>query len=53
MANIKSLEADKRNILKNLDPVEMEAYIKKLISDLYEAFLLNDIETLKTSKELI
>lgn len=53
MVNINSLETEKKVLLKNLNPLEMEVYLKNLINNLYEAFLNNDTEKALTSKECI
>lgn len=39
MANINSIERDKRNIIKIFKPSEMDSYITALTTVLYESFL--------------
>lgn len=51
--NLNKINETKKDILKNLNPVEMELYIKKLISNLYEAFINQDTDRALASKELI
>jgi len=51
--NLTKINETKKDILKNFNPVEMEAYIKSLISNLYEAIINNDSDKALASKELI
>lgn len=51
--DLTKINETKKDILKNFKPVEMEAYIKSLISNLYEAFINNDSDKALASKELI
>ena len=53
MVNIRSLENDKANIIKNFKPVEMESYITSLVTILYEAFLEHDLDKCSSAKKLI
>lgn len=53
MVNFNKLETEKKDILKNLNPMEMEFYLRNLISNLYESFINNDTEKALTSKECI
>lgn len=53
MANIKSIENEKKEIIRNFKPSEMEAYIKSLITILYESFLEQDLEKCSSAKRLI
>lgn len=51
--DLTKINETKKDILKNFKPVEMEVYIKSLISNLYEAFINNDSDKALASKELI
>ena len=51
--DLTKINETKKDILKNFNPVEMEAYIKSLISNLYEAIINNDSDKALASKELI
>ena len=51
--NINQIQKERKDILYNLNPYEMEAYIKILINRLYESFLEQDLEKALASKKLI
>lgn len=51
--NLNQIEKEKKEIIANFKPYEMEAYLKSLISNLYEAYLEQDSEKALTSKKLI
>lgn len=51
--NIDKINNTKKEIIKNFNPVEMEAYIKSLISNLYDSFINRDLNKALASKELI
>lgn len=51
--NLDKINNTKKEIIKNFAPVEMEAYIKSLISNLYESFIKQDYDKALASKELI
>lgn len=53
MANINSIERDKRNIIKNFKPSEMDSYITALTTVLYESFLKKDFNKCSSIKKLI
>ena len=53
MVSLRSLENDKANIIKNLKPYEMKAYIQYNVNRLYEAFLEHNEETALASKRNI
>lgn len=44
MVNVNSIERDKKQIIKNFNPEEMEAYLKSLVNLYYESFLTQDKE---------
>lgn len=44
MVNVNSIERDKKQIIKNFKPEEMEAYLKSLVNLYYESFLTQDKE---------
>lgn len=51
--NLNKINESKKQIIKNLNPSEMESYIKSLIANLYEAFIEHDSDKAIASKELI
>lgn len=53
MANINSIERDKKNIIKNFKPSEMDSYISALTTVLYESFLKKDFNKCFSIKKLI
>ena len=53
MVNLKTLEKEKKNIIKNFKPEEMESYLKSLITVLYESFLEHDLDKCFSAKKLI
>lgn len=53
MANINSIERDKKNIIKNFKPSEMDSYITALTTVLYESFLKKDFNKCSSIKKLI
>ena len=53
MVNIHSIEKDKNKVIAELKPYEMEAYLKYLINNLYEAFIEHDEEKALANKEAI
>lgn len=53
MANINSIERDKKNIIKNFKPSEMDSYITALTTVLYESFLKKDFNKCFSIKKLI
>ena len=53
MVTLRSLENDKANIIKNLKPYEMKAYIEYNVNRLYEAFLEGNEEIALASKRNI
>ena len=53
MVNLKSIEKEKQNIIKNFKPEEFEAYLKSLVSLYYEAYLNQDREKHLTAEKLI
>ena len=53
MVTINVIEKNKNNIVKDLKPYEMEAYIKYLINVLYESFIEHDKERCLKVKSLI
>ena len=53
MVSLRSLENDKSNIIKNLKPYEMKAYIQYNVNRLYEAFLEHNEEIALASKRNI
>ena len=53
MANLSSIERDKKNIIKDLKPSEMEAYLKTLIANLYDSFIDGNEKKALASKKLI
>ena len=53
MVNLRSLENDKANIIKNLKPYEMKAYINYNVNRLYEAYLEGNEEIALASKRNI
>lgn len=44
MANVNSIERQKKNIIRNFKPEEMTAYLETLVSLYYETFLEQDLE---------
>lgn len=44
MVNVNSIERNKKQIIKNFNPEEMEAYLKSLVNLYYESFLTQDKE---------
>ena len=53
MVNLKTIEKEKKNIIKNFKPEEMESYLKTLITVLYESFLEHDLDKCSSAKKLI
>jgi len=53
MVNLKTIEKEKKNIIKNFKPEEMESYLKSLITVLYESFLEHDLDKCSSAKKLI
>ena len=53
MANINSIENEKRNIIKNFKPSEMKSYITSLITILYESVLEEDYNKCISTNKLI
>ena len=53
MVSLRSLENDKANIIKNLKPYEMKAYINYNVNRLYEAYLEGNEEIALASKRNI
>lgn len=53
MANINSIERDKKNIIKNFKPSEMDSYITALTTVLYESFLKKDFNKCSSINKLI
>ena len=53
MNNIKTIENEKKNIIKKFKPEEMEAYIKSLVAVLFESYLAQDFEKCSSAKQLI
>ena len=53
MATINSLEKDKRNALKRLEPNEMKVYIKTLVNELYDGFIEHNEDKALHSMKLI
>lgn len=53
MVSLRSLENDKANIIKNLNPYEMKAYINYNVNRLYEAYLEGNEEIALASKRNI
>lgn len=51
--NLNQMQKERKELLNNLNPFEMEAYIKILINRLYESFIEQDIEEVLASKKLI
>lgn len=51
--NLDKINNTKKEIIRSFSPAEMEAYIKSLISNLYEAFINLDTDKALASKELI
>ena len=51
--NLNQMQKERKELIENLKPYEMEVYIKGLINNLYEAFLEQDSEKALASKELI
>ena len=51
--NINQIQKERKDIIYNLNPYEIEAYIKILINRLYESFLEQDLEKALASKKLI
>ena len=44
MATIRSIEKEKRNIIRNFKPEEMSAYLETLVALYYETYLEQDLE---------
>ena len=44
MATIRSIEKEKKDIIKNFKPEEMTAYLENLVAVYYESFLEQDLE---------
>ena len=53
MVSLKSLENEKKDIIKNLKPYEMKAYINYNVNRLYEAYLEGNEEVALASKKNI
>lgn len=53
LEKINQINNSKKDIIKNFNSDELEAYIKSLISNLYEAFINTDFDKALASKELI
>ena len=53
MANLKNIEKDRTEVIKDLKPNEMLVYMESLITNLYEAFIEHNEEKALTSRELI
>ena len=53
MVNLKSLENEKKDIIKNFKPEEMDSYITALVTILYESFLEKDFNKCSSVKKLI
>ena len=53
MVNINFIEKSKNKLLADLKPFEMEAYLKYLINNLYEAFIEHDTEKALANKDAI
>lgn len=51
--NLNQMNKERKELINNLKPYEMEAYLKSLISNLYEAYLEQDSEKALASKRLI
>ena len=53
MANLKNIERDRTEVIKDLKPNEMLIYMESLITNLYEAFIEHNEEKALTSRKLI
>ena len=53
MANINAIERQKKEIIKNFEPEEFEAYLKSLVSLYYETYLEQDREKHLATEKLI
>lgn len=53
MANLNSIEREKRNIIKNFKPEEMSAYLENLVAIYYESYIEQDLEKHLTATKLI
>ena len=53
MANVNAIERQKKEIIKNFEPEEFEAYLKSLISLYYETFLEQNKEKHLATEKLI
>ena len=53
MVNLNKINKDKNKLIAELEPFEMEAYLKHLINNLYEAFIEHDEEKALANKEAI
>ena len=53
MANINSIESEKKEVIRNMNEKQLQEYYKILISNLYEGFVALDKEKASGSKALI
>lgn len=53
MVSVGSIERDKKQIIKNFKPSEMESYLKSLVAILYESYLEHDLDKCSSAKRLI